>query len=516
MNHLIQEFIRPLLRDLFLHRKVYVLAFVAILALFTTAGVHWPGRYSSAATVFVEQRNILGPLMEGAAVQTDVREQAGLARELIFGRRILGEVAREVGFVDDSMSPAEVDFVLNQIRDRTSIDLVGENLIEIEYSDVDPERTYRVVSLFTSMFIEESKTSKLRESRSAYDFIDKQVAEYAARLDEIAERIKSFRNENQTIVPGAEAAIRERMRSLTLLIEDQEQQIREAEVKAASLRAQLSGERETAEVAVETDQLQQRIVALQARLDSLLLSYHEKYPDVVALKEQIAELKELARQGGVVVISDAPRQAESERRRQDDSIFSAVGQQLRQELYNTTTLIATLQARLADSRRKLAEEGERIRRIPEFEARLAELNRDLEVNQALYNDLIRRREYARVSMNVDQEDQGLTLRVHEPAEFPTHTSGPRLIHFVAFGVLMAFGSPLGGIVAKQQLDQRIRVSGKLEAAGDALPVFVDIPHLATPREGRRLKMEYALLALLLMLAIAGAGGTGYLRLMGVV
>jgi polysaccharide chain length determinant protein (PEP-CTERM system associated) len=516
VNQIIQEFLRPLLHDLFVHRKAYVAAIVLILALFTAAGVYWPARYSSSVTVFVEQRNILGPLMEGTAVQTDIRAQAGLAGELIYGRKILGKVASDQGLVHERMHPAEVDKIFEEIRDRTSIDLVGDNLIEIQYSDSDPDRTYKVTSQFAELFINESATSKINESQAAFDFIDKRVSEYAARLDGISNAIKQFRSENQSIVPGAEAEIRARIQDLQTQIEAQQQQIREAEVKAEALRTQLSGERQSATVANETDQIQQRISTLQAKLDTLQLSYHDKYPDIIALKDQIDDLKALAREGGVVVPGSAAADRPAGDPRGQEPVFNAVGQQLRQEQYNNNTLIATLKARLADSKRMLEVENERVRRIPEFEATLSELNRDLEVNQTLYNDLIRRREYARVSMNVDQENQGLTLRIHEPAGYPTNTSGPRLIHFVAMGLLMAIFGPLGAILAKQQTDQKIRISQALETVDPGVPVFVEIAHLATPGEARALKFEYGLLACVILLAIGGAGAVGFLRMSGLV
>src|SRR5690606_10476239 len=112
------------------------------------------------------------------------------------------------GLINDTMKPAEIDRVFEEMRDRTTIELVGDNLIEIQYSDGDPDRTYNTVSQLAQMFIDESTASKRNESQSAYDFIDKQVNEYAARLDQIAAAIKEFRAENQTIVPGAEAEIR--------------------------------------------------------------------------------------------------------------------------------------------------------------------------------------------------------------------------------------------------------------------------------------------------------------------
>lgn len=512
MSHIVQELLRPLLHDLFLHRRMSVFAFVLILGLFVLLGIYWPGRYTATATILAEQKNILGPLMEGAAVQTDIRAQAGLGREMVFGRKILGQVALDQGLINDSMLPGEIDLIFEEMRERTTIELIGENLIAIEYSDVDPDRTYNITSQFALLFIDESTKSKLNESQAAYEFIDKQVNEYALRLDQIADDIKAFRAENKTVIPGTEAETRQRIQELHSQIENQQQQIREAEVKAASLEGQLSGERQTAVVAAETDQIQQRIAALQSQLDTLLLSYHDRYPDVIALKAQIAELQALAREGGVVVAGQGG--SEGGTRRDQQAVFNAVAQQLRQEQYNTRTLIETLKARVADSQRMLEAENERLSRIPEFEVRLAELNRDLEVNQTLYNDLIRRREYARVSMNVDQENQGLTLRLHEPAVYPTQTSGPRLVHFVIIGLFMAFAGPFGAILAKQQMDPKIRMSGKLENVSPSLPVLADIAHLATPGEVRRLKVEYGMLACVLLLAMGGAGAVGVLRLTG--
>lgn len=516
MNQILQDFLRPLFHDLFVFRKSYVATVVLILTLFTIAGLFWPGRYTTHATVFVEQRNILGPLMEGTAVQTDIRDQTGLARELIYGRKILSKVATDQALIDDTMGPAEVDLILEDIRDRTSIELVGDNLIEIQYSDSDPDRTYKVTGQFADIFIEQSIASKTSESKAAFDFIDSQVSQYAARLDEISNAIKSFRSSNQTIIPGAEVEVRSRIQQLTVQIESQQQEIREAEVKAASLKAQLTGERQTAVIAAETDQIQQRIAVLQARLDSLQLSYHDKYPDIIAIKDQIADLKVIAQGNGSVVASQSESVNGPDNSNRNGQVFNVVGQALRQDLYNTNTLIATLKARVNDSRRMLDAENQRIRKIPEFEATLSELNRDLEVNQTLYNDLTRRREYARVSMNVDKDDQGMTLRIHEPASFPTHTSGPRLIHFVVIGFLMALATPLGVILAKQQMDLKIRTSEKLATVDNVLPVFVEIPHLTTPAEAKSLTVEYLLLTTVILLAVAGAAGIGALRLSGIV
>jgi hypothetical protein len=220
-------------------------------------------------------------------------------------------------------------------------------------------------------------------------------------------------------------------------------------------------------------------------------------------------------EGGVVLTGKPVTDASADRANQQP-VINVVAQQLRQDLYNTKTLIATLNARLADTKNSLKVQNDRASRIPEIAATLADLNRDLGVNQTLYNDLLGRREYARVSMNVDKENQGLTLRVREPANYPTRTSGPRLIHFVITGLFLSVGVPLTAILARQHLDQKIRIGQKLESVDRALPVFVEIPHLATPKEARRMRFEYGLLASTLVMAVIGAGAVGILRMSSII
>ena len=64
--------VRTLLLDAYRYRRVLVAVFVIVNAVVVTIGVNWPKKFTSATTLFVEERNILGPLMKGAAEQTDV------------------------------------------------------------------------------------------------------------------------------------------------------------------------------------------------------------------------------------------------------------------------------------------------------------------------------------------------------------------------------------------------------------------------------------------------------------
>src|SRR3546814_20214058 len=85
----------------------------------------------------------------------------------------------------------------------------------------------------------------------------------------------------------------------------------------------------------------------------------------------------------------------------------------------------------------LDDEMARSRGIAASEGALAELNRDYDVNREIYQDMLRRRENARVSMGLDQEKRGLTLRVQDSPTITLRTTGLRFLPIAASGLLLA-------------------------------------------------------------------------------
>ena len=53
----------------------------------------------------------------------------------------------------------------------------------------------------------------------------------------------------------------------------------------------------------------------------------------------------------------------------------------------------------------------------------------MEVNKGIYDDLLKRRERARVSMSLDIEGQGMNYKINETAQYPTSPVGPKFPMF---------------------------------------------------------------------------------------
>ena len=509
----LEEQTRILVREIYHRRVMIVTLFLVVSLLAVAAGLVMPKRYTTSTDLIVDDRNILQPLMEGTAVSTGVSDRARLARELIFGQRSLGEVYRRSGLREEGLSPVEEERALQDLKAATRVSSHGENLIRITYQDHDPHRAQRVAELFAELFIQGSREAKQRESRKAFEFIDEQVEAYHTKLVEAERRLKEFRSHNLGARAGSESSINNRINELTSRIERTELELKEAQVQQASLERQLSGQAAITVSLTREGQFRGQLAELQQRLDELLLRYTESHPDVQRVRSQIGALR-----GAVEGERERREQAEQEADAGDfvdeNISLNPLYQQLRSQLSEIRTRVDTLRARLEESERQLEREIARGQQVHEGEAVLAELTRDYEVNKEIYQDLLRRRENARVSMQMDERNHGLALRVEEAARLPRQSDGLRLVHMAGAGLFAGLALPLSLVVLVVRFDPRLRspesLGGHLE-----VPVLGIVPHLNNAPERRHRRRVTLLIGLLFLVWAGLLAGAGWARLTGV-
>ncbi|MCW8934273.1 MAG: hypothetical protein OQK98_06075 [Gammaproteobacteria bacterium] len=497
-----------LFKEIIVNRIFVVVAFALITILLISLGSKWPKQFSSYTTIFVEEENILGPLMAGAAVQTVVIDRAAIAREIIFGRSIMYELIKQEELVDEDTTPAEQERVVNNIKGRLNISNVRHNLIKIEFKDSDADRVFNITNTIAKLFIEESLADKAHQSTEAFEFIDKQASEYKDKLQHAELELKIFRTENIDAQPGMSQGIGRRSGELQTRKEQIIQELNEAKIRKASLQKQLSGEAQASTAFSRTEQYKTRIAELQTQLDTLRMSYHESYPDIIHVKEQINDLRE------AVKLTDEQVASGVYDSNVDERVHSnPVYQQLQRDLYDTNTNIETLNARLEHTESSILKQLERARKVSEFDAKLQELTRDYDVNNESYSDLMRRREQARVSMNLDIEQKGLSLRIDEPAFKPHSPSGIRFLHFLLAGPIIGLLIPVGLIFLNLQINQKVR-SGVVMMNTTGIPLLGETPHMSIPREVKKETISLVLISIVFLGTLAFVLVMGVMRLQG--
>ena len=465
---------------------------IALVAL--AVGSVWPKKYEASTTILAQEASIITPLMEGAAAATGNKNRAGIARDVIFSRKVLDEVLQVGGWLQSNPTPVERDKIVEGIKSRTRIVNNRDNLITISYSDSDPRRAFEVTRAFGQLFISESLASKQRESREAYEFINSQVEAYRTKLTDAEDKLKAYRDANPDARPGSEIDTNARISQLRTQIESNRMDYMQKQSQAAALSAQLSGESEVNAVQTVGGIYQAQQADLQAQLDTLRLNYTEDYPDVVRLRHQIEDLRKQA------ASADAQRPVGGAMPLDHAVTMNPVYQQMRLQLAAVRSDAAASAARVGASEAMLQAELERSKRIANSENVTAELTRDYTVNRDVYQDLLKRRENARVSMNLDAEQRGLTFLVQNPAVMPLVPSGLRFMHFGLAGLALSLAIPFGLLFALARFDPRVRSVAQLERA-TGFPVLATVPFYPTPRDRRREQLHNTMLVLI----VAGVG-----------
>jgi len=461
-------------------------------------GFFWPQVFVSSAVIYVDQQNIIEPLLRGSAEVTRL-DQATVARETVMSRTFLLDVGKEANIqvpISDTVDQSEIDARrFSKLRDSIRVIRRGDRLIEVSSRSTSPSEAFGITSTTVAKFIRDSADEKRRESKEAFLFIDNQVKSYKEQLMAAEARLKAFKINNQE---GSEDSVHNRLADLRSKIQELELHIEEEKAKKREIAKQLSKESEFLPQRHRAGVYRARLQELRNRLSLLRLDYTETYPDVVSVKLQIESLEEAIREGEESKAAKANNEQRS-------ALTNPLYEDLRLKHSETEVALRVLNKRHGALTSLFAEEQDRLRRVATSNAELAELVRDYDVTKSIYEDMLERKEKARMSMALDIEGQGVSYRIQEPANFPLAPSGLKLIHFAVIGPVVGGLVPIGLLIAMIILDPRIRFSNQIEQVRD-IPLMGVISHVNTPLSSRVKRMDVVVLlvaSMLLMMIYAG-------------
>lgn len=500
----ILDTLRAVKLELYRRRVAATVLFMVVTAGVLAFGYLTPKSYTSQAVLYADQSNILQPLLRGQAEVTQI-DRINEAREMISSRSFLEQVASDTGLLNASDTDQQRTAMINSLRKQVNLRVSNRSFLELNYTSGDPNQSFQVMSAVLNRFVERTVRKKRSESQGAFEFIDSQVKSYQRQLEEAEQKLKEFKSNNQD---GSEGSVRQRIENLRANIETLKLEIQQTESEIKLTKSQLAQEEPVRKITTDPGKssAERRLAGLRQELDSLLLKYQEKHPDVVSVKDQIADLEKQVskqgdndREGAVTQVMENP-----------------VYENLKMQLSDATTSLAVKKNRLASLQKLLDEAFKRAERVAENQAQLSELTRDYDVTKGVYEDMLQRREKARLSMTLDVQGEGVSYKIQEPASFPTHWDGLQLYQVGLAGPFLGSAMVLGLLTALVMFDQRIRSPRALHLAlPETIPVLTSIPHYRSTWKDRLLRRDTILILSILALFMIGYLSVLLFSVMGV-
>lgn len=420
-----------------------------------------PDRYFSKARIYIDTETILGPLMKGLAVAPDFERQVEMMRRTLLSVPNIEELIRMTDLDHTVHGDVERVVLIEELAQAIELDTEGASLFEISYGHQDPRMAQRVVDSILQIFVEQNLGHSQRDVEEARDFIDKQIVDYEEKLRAAELDVAKFRKAHADELGGIDRNLRSleqreaEMRRLNTEIESAIWRRDQLKTQLGSTSRTVAGSGISGTPGVGEIRLQ----ALVQELETKLLVYTEKHPEVIALRTLIGQTQQrLATGGAGASLAGGPR------------VENPAYRQLVDELRLTEASIKDLERRLTLTEREIGVVSQTVAAAPEVEADLTRLTRDYNVLLAQYEQLIQRRESAQIAKDLDSDISRIEYRIIEPANVPVKPSGPPRSLFLAAILVMGFGTAVAFAIGRQLLSGSFLTVDQLKAAFD-LPIL---------------------------------------------
>lgn len=462
-----------------------------------------PPTYESEALILVQQQQVPQSYV-ASNVTLSLQDRLQSMTQQILSRTRLQTTIERFHLYPVHRSPlsfSEPSDPVDEMRKDIKIDLVRSpshpgdlTAFKIRYAAAAPQLAQQVNNELTSMFIDENLQAQEQESESTTSFLDSQLADARAKLQDQEARVRAFKTGHMGDLPTQLQSNLQILSGLQGQLETAQRNVDAARQQHTYLQSLLddyqsqdAGGALGPAAAPAADSLDAQLKQLNLQLAQDRAKYTEDYPDIVSLKDKIAQLQQLkhrqakAQSDAMQTAESAPKQPSAQT--SDTGIDNPAAMQLQSQLQANQLEIQNYQKQAKSISAAIAEYQARLNQEPRTEQELADISRGYEESMQNYNSLLQKQMESQLATSLEQRQQGEQFRVLDPPSLPNHPSSPRHIFWslggLAFGFLVGLGLAALLEVTRVRVFRRSDVENIVNAR-----VLVSIPPLTTPGEER--------------------------------
>lgn len=475
--------------EIILRRRWYI---IIPFCLSMMAGIFFalifPKVYSAKTLILLKPQRVPANYVQ-SIVSTDIDSRINTLSQQILSRTNLEMIIDEFKLYSGSkFEKMFMEDKIESMRKRITIDVTRSrrdtNAFSVSFEGKDPEKVMKVTNALANYFIDENLKTREAQATGTSAFIDDELSTMRKRLEEVEQALKDYRERYMGGLPEQlESNLRILDRMQEQLVESR-QNLTDAKSRLIAVENEISqgqnlqpaGEAGTDDT-LNLDQLNTQLKQLQSR-------YTDRHPDIIRLKERIADLE---KDGGVPVRN---RQMEDTKRE-----------------------IKVLEEEISDIQKQINIYEVRVEETPKREQELLSLKRDYDNINETYNSLLERKLEAELAVNLEKKQQGEQFRIIDPAKLPEKPSIKDLkkifLIFIAAGLCIGFGL----VFSLERLDSSFRKPDDIESHL-GLPVLATVPAILHPRDVRMKRLNHGLSIFFIIVAIGLLAGFTFVSLSG--
>jgi polysaccharide chain length determinant protein (PEP-CTERM system associated) len=460
-------------------------------------GASWflPVTYQSESLILVEQQKVPDQYVV-PNVTSDLQRRLQSLTEQILSRTRLQATIDRLHLYSRSGGGLNSGDPVEQMRNDIKIELVsapdhpGEyTAFKMRYSAASPELAQKVNGELSSLFIAENINTQRQLSENTTAFLESQLADARANMAEQEAKVAAFKEKhlgelpsqlesNMQILSGLQSQLQSAQQTLDAA-KQQKLYLESLLQQYQSVQASMVGGGSAAESPQTLETMRLKLQDLQSR-------YTAEHPDIIALKEKIAQAEQLKKQ------AESQMAAIQKDGKPGNAVDPAAAvemqhgsptpiMQVQSQLKANQLEISNIQQHERDLESQITGYQARLNLTPETEQQLTAISRGYEESKTNYNSLLQKQMQSQLATSLEQRQQGEQFRIVDPPSLPKKPSAPNHLWFSLGGLLVGISLGLGLTALLEMTDVRVRQEKDLVGI-IPVSVLVGIPHLSTPGE----------------------------------
>ena len=450
------------------------------------AATQLPKQYTSQTLVLVARPGVSEKVVE-RVVTEDFNQRLAAMKGKILSRSRLEPVIEKFNLYTADRPKVHMEDLVDRLRGAITITPL-EAMPGIQYANLpgfsltvtfgDPQLAQQICTEVTSMFMEQDARDINEKAKTTTSFIDQQLADAKAKLDDEDAKLAQFKRLHIGSLPEEDQRNLGLLGSLNAELDATTQAMTRTQQDKSfneTLLSQQEANWKAAQKGENPESLENQLRTREEQLTMVRSRYTEEHPDVVKLKSEIEDLKRK--------IEEAPNPGDSPKSLKTTEPPQI--QQLRAKIQQADESFAELvkrQAKIQDAIKTI--EGH-IESSPMVEMQLRELTRNHESALGFYNDLLKQRNIANMDSQLIHQQESEHLSVLDSPSLPTSPSFPKMVNFAAGG--FGGGAALGLVILYllMAMDKTLHTEKEVEAYLN-LPVLASLPVLESLAESHGL------------------------------
>lgn len=431
-----------------------------------------PKQYTNHATILIEESSLLNPFLDDLSFSFELSNRMEALRTLVISRKVLMSVAKETDLVPENPSHEQIDIIQQKLSQGLSLSLVGDELVRIHLKWHDPTKMKQILEKVVEKFIERLLAPTKASLDTSELFFYQQLDSLRNELETSEDELAKFKVKYSDTLPDV---LNSNRQMLEKLLNDKQKKfvtLSGAEAKLKALASKLG------QANPILGRIEEKIIRTESDLSLLKTRYTDKHSKVIEKTRELENLKlrqqTLLTHGNELDISDLDKlwqMANTLSSAPNGESTVLVSQIL--ALEEAKNMVQQHQQEFDMLSEQASKLSQRLLITSDIEKKLRKLERDYDVKQTLYKDMLSRYEMAKVTGKLVKYEGPDKVKTIERAYSPTKAINTSLFVSAILGVVLGIFTGFACVFVAALCDSHLKDIGTIEklAAQQVLTVL---------------------------------------------